>query len=121
MCISLQAWDSAELSVSIQKSECELICIAMLLSSPLSAAGNGWSLSPPALSVTQRTAALAGWRQAVTTTAIYQQAGSAGPPPPLAKTHIPIIPWTPAFLSHLWTVFDLSLCPYHRLVAHPRT
>jgi len=40
------------LSEYIQKKECGLICLSLLLSSPLSAAGNGWGLNPPALSIT---------------------------------------------------------------------
>lgn len=51
--------DSVKLSKYIQKNECEQICLSLLLSSALSAAGNGWGLNPPALSVKQRTAALA--------------------------------------------------------------
>lgn len=67
------------------------------------------------------------WRQAVTTMAIHQQAGSAGPPPPLAKTHIPVMPRTPAFHSHLWTAWPPAIgllhapghvCPCRGYTAH---
>lgn len=67
------------------------------------------------------------WRQAVTTMAIHQQAGSAGPSPPLAKTHIPVMPRTPAFHSHLWTAWPPAtgllhapghVCPCRGYTAH---
>lgn len=89
--------DSAKLSLYLQKHECEQICLSLCLSNSLSAAGSGRCLSPPALSVTVRTAALAsGWHSAGHPSAHWLSSSS--------KAHIPVMPTTPAFHSHLWMV-----------------
>lgn len=122
--IYVQAWTvwnclSTYRRTSVSRFACHCCCQALYLQQEM---GGAWTHLP-----CQSNRGQLRWRQAVTTTVIHQQAGSAGPPPALAKTHIPVMPRTPAFHSHLWTAWPPAtgllhapghVCPCRGYTAH---